>query len=362
MKIILFTDSLGPGGAQRQLVGLAVMLKERGYDVSVCTYFDVDFYKSQLDDAGVQNVIIPNATNTKKRIMAVRSYFKHERPDWVIAYQETPSLVACAAKVLGCNYKLIVSERNTTQVVGMNERVRFFLYRWADAIVPNSYAQERWLSSHYNWMKSKIVTITNFVDLNRFTPISHIRRSIPEIVVAATIWESKNTIGLIHALDIIKQKGIKCHFSWYGKSELNIDYYNRCIELINQVGVQDYIDLLPKTKNIKNKYQEADYFCLPSFYEGTPNVLCEAIACGLPVIVSNVCDNALYAQDGKNAVLFNPQIPESIALSIEKVLDCSESTYTEQCIESRKIAEEQLSSEVFFNKYLKILKHEQTNF
>ena len=44
MKILLFTDSLGAGGAQRQLVGLAVLLKQQGYEVKVCTYFDIDFF------------------------------------------------------------------------------------------------------------------------------------------------------------------------------------------------------------------------------------------------------------------------------------------------------------------------------
>lgn len=45
-KIILFTDSLGAGGAQRQLVGLATFLRQVGYSVKVCTYYDLDFYKS----------------------------------------------------------------------------------------------------------------------------------------------------------------------------------------------------------------------------------------------------------------------------------------------------------------------------
>ena len=44
-RILLFIDSLGAGGAQRQLVGLAVMLKRRGYAVKVVTYYDHPFYK-----------------------------------------------------------------------------------------------------------------------------------------------------------------------------------------------------------------------------------------------------------------------------------------------------------------------------
>lgn len=355
MKVNLFIDSLGAGGAQRQLVGLAILLKERGYNVKVATYYNYDFYKHQLDTAGIPNELIPEADNTRKRILAFRSYLKKEHPNCVIAYQETPSIVACIAKLSGCKFKLIVSERNTTQKVGLNELVRFFLYGWADEIVPNSYAQERWMKEHCKRLSDKITTITNFVNLKSFTPQTHQRRDIPEVLIAASIWASKNTLGLIRACRMLKDKDVKVHFSWYGKSETHLDYYKKCVSLVAELGVEDYINLLPKTKEIKNKYQDADYFCLPSFYEGTPNVLCEAISCGLPVIVSNVCDNSLYAQDGINAVLFNPNNPEDIAGRIQAMLRLSEEEYQSQRLSSRKIAEEKLSSEFFVEQYIKLI-------
>ena len=49
MKIILFTDSLGAGGAQRQLVGLAKLLKDVGEDVSILTYHKDEFYAPFLE-------------------------------------------------------------------------------------------------------------------------------------------------------------------------------------------------------------------------------------------------------------------------------------------------------------------------
>lgn len=355
MKINLFIDCLGAGGAQRQLVGLAIMLKDKGYEVKVSTYYDIDFYKKQLEDAGVPNELIPGADNTKKRILAVRSYFKKERPDWVIAYQETPSLVACAAKVLGCRYKLIVSERNTTQVVGMNERVRFFLYHWTDAIVPNSYSQEHYLAVHHPWMKSKLNAITNFVDLDYFNHVEHQKRDVPEIAIAASIWESKNTLGFIDVVKILAENGVKFHVSWNGKSVENIDYFNHCQNKIVQYGVQEYIELKEKTKRIKEVYQNADFFCLPSFYEGTPNVICEAISTGVPVMCSNVCDNPHYVIEGKNGILFDPKNPQDMADKIKMILSQTDEQYQSYRQMSRTIAEEKLAKNVFIEKYLKII-------
>ena len=66
-RILLFTDSLGAGGAQRQLVGLSLLLQQKGYNVKVCTYHHLDFYKSFLDDNKIENELIPGAANAKKK-------------------------------------------------------------------------------------------------------------------------------------------------------------------------------------------------------------------------------------------------------------------------------------------------------
>lgn len=354
-KIILFTDSLGAGGAQRQLVGLGIMLKNAGYDITVATYYDIDFYRSQLEDAGVRNVLVPKAADSKKRIMAVRSFFKKEQPDWVIAYQETPSFVACVAKILGGKFRLIVSERNTTQHIGRYERVRFFLYRWADAIVPNSYTQGEFLASHYPWMKKKLTTISNFVDLTQFSYVKKKKRKIPEIAVAASIWSSKNTLGFVDAIKILVNRGFKFHVSWYGKSESDLDYFNLCQQKIVKYDLQSYIELKDKTKQIKQVYQNADFFCLPSFYEGTPNVICEAMSCGCPVICSSVCDNSIYVEDGDNGFLFDPHNPKSMAESIGRALLVTDYEYAYLSNQSRNRAERLLSEKTFLDKYIKII-------
>lgn len=354
-KIILFTDSLGAGGAQRQLVGLGIMLKNAGYDITVATYYDIDFYRSQLEEAGVRNVLIPNADDEKKRLFVVRSFFKKEQPDWVIAYQETPSLVACVAKILGGKFRLIVSERNTTQHIGRYERVRFFLYRWADAIVPNSYTQGEFLASHYPWMKKKLTTISNFVDLTQFSYVKKKKREIPEIAVAASIWSSKNTLGFVDAIKILVNMGFKFHVSWYGKSDSNLDYFNLCQQKIVKYDLQSYIELKDKTKQIKQVYQNADFFCLPSFYEGTPNVICEAMSCGCPVICSSVCDNSIYVEEGDNGFLFDPHNPKSMAESIGRALLVTDYEYAYLSNQSRNRAERLLSEKTFLDKYIKII-------
>lgn len=355
MKILLFTDSLGAGGAQRQLVGLARLLHQKGYNVKVGTYHHLDFYKSFLDDNKIDNELITEADNSIKRIFNITHYLKNERPNCVIAYQETPSLISCVTKLLGCNFRLIVSERNTTQRVGIYDRIRFFLYRWADYIVPNSYAQENFLTSHYPWMKTKLYTISNFVDLDRFNFTMKVKREIPLIVIAASIWQPKNALGLIQAVKLLKDKNRKFNIEWYGITDASSDYLSECNGLIAQMGLENYIRLLPKSKQIQEQYRNCDFFCLPSFYEGTPNVICEAMSCGRPVICSDVCDNPIYVAEGENGFLFDPTKPSSIANAIERALNVTSDEYKHLCKNSRKKAEHLLNENEFVDKYINII-------
>ena len=355
MKIVLFTDSLGAGGAQRQLVGLAKLLKDTGDSVMVLTYHKDEFYLPFLKDNNIKYDILEKANGALKRIIKVCRYIKKVKPDVLISYQEVPSLIACLAKIYNPKVRLIVSERNTTQVIDNIVKTRFFLYRWANAIVPNSYSQEKFIKDYYPKLVNKVTTITNFVDLEKFDVLEKkVKSNKPIIMIAASIFPSKNTIGFIESVKLLKNN-INFIVKWYGYSERNIEYYNQCMQKIKEYGLEDYIQLLPKTLNIKECYHEADYFCLPSFFEGTPNVICEAISCGLPVICSNVCDNSIYVHEGENGFLFNPQSPQNMACAIERMLKLDESQYKEFSRNSRLIAENKLSQNIFLKKYKDII-------
>ena len=337
------------------MVGLATFLKERGYDVSVAIYYKYLFYADNLLSKGVPYVYLKKAERNALRVFYISQYIRKVNPDVVIAYLFTPCICACLASIPNRKFKLIVSERNTTQHTGRNEKIRFNLFRLADFIVPNSYSQADYINSEFPFLCKKVVTIPNFVDLQYFVPPKQrTRHERPEIIVAASIWESKNTLGFIDAIAQLKGKGLKFHISWYGKSLANIDYFNSCQKKIVELDVANFIELKEKTHQILEKYQEADFFCLPSFYEGTPNVICEAMACGLPVACSDVCDNGRYVSEGKNGFLFNPKETTSIVEAIENMFALDNEEYQMFCINSRSIAEEKLSKGIFVDSYIKL--------
>lgn len=359
-RILCLIDSLGSGGAQRQLVGLGIMLKEKGYDVIVAAYHDNRFYVDQLLSAGVPYVYLKKAHHSVFRVWHIIRYIRIIKPDTVISYLETPSICACLAHFFNRKFKLIVSERNTTQSTGKNEFIRFKLFETANHIVPNAFSQANYIRKTFPRLSQKVSTIPNFVDLTYFHPITKENNvhSVPRVLVVATIWPSKNALGFIDAAAVLFEKGYRFYVDWYGKDYSHMDYFIRCQEKIDSFGLSEYITLKDKTTKIDACYHWADYFCLPSFYEGTPNVICEAMACGLPIVCSDVCDNSRYVKEGENGILFDPKNTASICSAFEKLLSLSEGDRDRYGQSSRRIAESVFSKEVFVNSYIKLIEHE----
>lgn len=355
MKVLLFTDSLGPGGAQRQLVGLGIMMREYGMDVKLITYHNLSFYKPVLDENNVPNELLPGANIKRRRLKVFCAYVKDESPDCVIAYQETPSLLACCAKIIVGRFRLLVSERNTTQKESLRDKIRFLLFRKADVIIPNSYSQARFLNKNYPRLTKKIHTITNYVDLDKFCPVCHYRNNPPVVLVVGSIWSSKNTKAYIWACRKLIERGYCFKTILLGWTEQPNNYMEEVADLVSYLRLESIVSIHNKVLDVVPYYHSADYYCIPSLFEGTPNVLCEAIACGLPVAASNVCDNSLYVKEGRNGTLFDPTSPDLIADAIQRLFDLSDNDYSSYCIESRKLAEELLSPIEFLRKYLEVL-------
>lgn len=357
-RILCLINTLEAGGAQRQLVGLAGFLKKHGYDVLLAHYQQPSFYAPDLDKKGVPYIFLEKAQNKRKRIWYIMKFIREYKPDVVIAYLDSPTICTSVAKLFNRRFKLIVSERNTTLQTNFRDRIKFELFRIADFVVPNSFSQANYINSNFPFLSDKVVTIPNFVDIDFFVPpVERKRSEILEIIIAARIAPQKNTIGFIDTVAALKERGHKFHMTWYGLTDSPTDYETLCKKKIEQCGVADVFTFKEKTPAIKDCYQQADYFCLPSFYEGTPNAMCEAMACGLPVLCSNVCDNPFYVVNNENGFLFDPHNTDSIVEAFEKMFSINDDVYLSFSKKSRSVVQQKLSTDAFFKSYTKLVEH-----
>lgn len=353
-KILCLIDSLASGGAQRQLTGLASLLKREGFEVKVIAYHDIPFYLPQLLKSGVDYEYVPCGVGLLDRLRKIGRAIKIFGPDVVISYLDMPNIIACILHITNRKrWKLIVSERNTTQNLSLRERIKFALYRFADYIVPNSYAQDYFIINNYPRYAPKCNVITNFVDTELFSPPPFkVCNDVFRIIGVGRVSKQKNIPMLIKALKIVNEKDRKVRVDWYGNK---FDSYGVCIRLIKDYKLEDIFVFHEASKGIINLYQQSDLFVLPSIYEGFPNVLCEAMSCGLPVIATDVCDNGRIVQNGENGYLISPNDSEGLADKLLLFMSMSSEQRMNMGTKSREIALELFSKDSFIKKYVDLI-------
>ena len=353
-RVLLLIEALNQGGAERQLSYLASGLNEKGLDVRLITFYKGDnFYKDYLNDNGVKAECLNSDSNKLKRIIGIRKLIKKWKPDLVISFLNGANLAACIARMF-TNFNLAVSERNTTQILTKKEKLKFFLYRWADRIVPNSFSQAEFIEKNYPNLMPKVKVITNMIDINKFSPYQEtIKNDVPEIITTARVTPQKNVLTYLEAIAELKRRRCDIHFNWYGRVDDDGTYWQQIQDKIKELGISNYVTFHGPTKNILEKYHKSDIFFLPSIYEGFPNVLCEAMACGLPSIATKVCDSPRILQDER--WLVDPKDPIKMADALQNMINLSDLQKLDIVNKNRKQIMELCSEETFIKNYLNLL-------
>ena len=354
-RILLITENLGSGGAERQICGLASMLTNAGFPCRLITYVKNQFYEPYLSQKGVDYKFVPELWNKKTRVLKVAKYVHLYKPDVVISFLPSVNKTMCLAKMF-FGAKLVVSERNNNTCITRGDKVQFNLYRMADAIVPNSNSQGKFISKNFPFLSKKVHPIINFVDVNRFTPAETPQRNDTlRIVTVARYTQQKNVLTYLMAVRKVKDMGLNVHFDWYGDKKHNAAYFVEIEKVYQQLDIADYMTLHNPNQKIEEEYRKADIFCLPSLFEGYPNVVAEAMSCELPILCSNIYENPYIVEEGVNGFLFNPERSEDIADAINKIVNLTHDERQEMGKRNRQLCLKRNTEETFLRSYVELI-------
>ncbi len=189
----------------------------------------------------------------------------------------------------------------------------------------------------------------------------------------ARIYRQKNPFGLLEAVDIVRRERplLDLTVDWYGDHlvaesrrsskwdfryrQKEAEHYSRLKQTIADRSLQDRFRLHPAVRDVVTLYRMADAVCLPSFYEGTSNVICEAMACGVPLLVSRVSDSPRLVHEGRNGLLFDPESPQDIADAILRFADTPPEARRRMGLDGRRMAEAMLPESAFVDNYIKLI-------
>ena len=204
--------------------------------------------------------------------------------------------------------------------------------RFSDRIIaatPAELAQLQWL---YQADPAKITIIPPGVDPCRFYPISKdeakeyigVSRENRIILFVGRIEPLKGIDTLIHAMALLRDQGffIEHPFSLYviggemdGEELITNSELLRLYEIRENYHVQDLVTFLGRRAqdSLPYYYSAVEAVVMPSFYESFGMVALEAMACGTPVVASQVGGLAFLVQDGETGYTVPADDPEALA-------------------------------------------------
>lgn len=327
MKVLLHIDSLGSGGAQRQLCLLARGLRASGWDVAVAIYHpQFDHFAAQLRAAEVPIVVLPKRHRFSPTV-PLHLALEIRRGGWdcVVAFLTAPSVYAlCAGALTGC--RVVVSERIGFTAGGPSqfERAVAELQRLAAAVVCNSWHHAEAFRAHFPWLGARTTVIFNAVD---GAPAARPAPGVSGgyLLAVGTITPRKNFACLIEALGVLQARGRTVpRVKWAGKvghTSEDASARERAGARLEALGLSDQWEWLGERRDVPQLLTGAMALVHAAVREGFPNAIGEALSAGLPVLASDCGDHSRLVKPGINGFLFDPLRPVDLADRLEELLD-----------------------------------------
>ncbi len=211
------------------------------------------------------------------------------------------------------------------------------------------------------WLKKDIVeTIYNGIDIRKFSPgmaQGDLRKKFnidSEDIVIGTIGRLSPEKGLEYLISAVRDV-----VNVYPQTKVLIvgdgdENYRLSLQArANDLELSSHIILAGFYEDVPQILRCLDIFTLPSLFEGFNRSLLEAMACGLPVVVTAVGGNVEIVQDGKNGLLVPPSNPAALALAITELLKDKEKA-RKMGLEGKLLVEENFSIDINVRKIEKL--------
>ncbi len=332
-KIAIYISFSGEGGVERMVSNLIHEFVRKGHPVDLLLIKARGEHLKRLPSS--VNIIKLGSDHSYLTLGPLASYLKKEQPKALLAVKHRAIVVAVLARMLAGTSTRLVGRlgTNLSQALEGKSAVRKWiwhkpmqwLYPKMDLIIPVSEGVLEDVSQITGLGRDKLQVIRNPVITPQMTslaeePIDHPwfgDGESPIILGAGRFTRQKDFITLIKAFaQVHKQR--PCRLVLLGHGQLQQQYQS----LAEELGVAEDLSMPGFAKNPYPYMKQADLFVLSSAWEGSPNVLSEALAQGTAVVATDCPSGPREVLDGgKIAPLVAVGDVEGMAQAILQALD-----------------------------------------
>jgi glycosyltransferase involved in cell wall biosynthesis len=347
MRLFFISRTLGSAGAERQLVNLARGLNQNGHDVVVGVFYPWLTLEGDLRQSGIR--VIPLLKQGRWDVFTplrkMISIVNREATDIVLGYLTGPNMLATLLKPFFPKLKIIWGMRDSGVDIMKSDfisnaisRAESYESRFADLIIANSFAGEKYCVAK-GFPADKIVTIPNGIDIELFEPDQDARLRIrsewrirdDEVLIglAARYHLMKDHPTFLKAAKSLSERIGNVRFAIVGEGPES--YRKELLILSKSLGLGRRLIWCGARRDMPAVQNAFDIATLSSaFGEGFPNVIGEAMACGVPCVVTDVGDSKWIV--GDTGIVVSPGDPLALA--------CAWSTMIEKVRESKPLLAE----------------------
>jgi glycosyltransferase involved in cell wall biosynthesis len=316
LRVGLVIGQLTGGGAEGQLRLLCEGLDRTAVRPFVyCLSTKVDPHGPLLARADVPVRIV--AGTRLGRVLELRHALAADAIDVVHAWLFIGNAYAWAATLGARGRPLITSARNCKRQGRWLDALNRRAFRASRAIIVNSADVEAYIVREYGAPAARIRVVPNAIDLRRFQPQARTGGG-PRIITVGRLVGQKNPLRFVTAAAALRARLPDARFTIVGDGPLR----SAVESAIRSAGLEGACRLTGERHDIETLLGDADVFWLTSDWEGMPNVVIEALACGLPVVASRVGGTADLIADGEQGFLVTPDdVAAVVARSVEILTD-----------------------------------------
>ncbi len=312
IRVLRLITWLRAGGIERKILAIAPRLNPDLFEVHLCCLRERGPLADELEAAGVPVHVIPFRSRLHPvDLWQLQRLMRRLGTNIVHAHMYRANTPATVLKLLGSRVRVIGHYHNINTWETWRQRaLDAFLARRRDVNLAVSEAVRRNVIETLHLPPEKIRTLHNGVDTQEFLPTDAARRhrvrgalGWPEdaliVMQLARLVEQKNHRFVIENVRDLLVDFPNLYFVFAGDGKLE----DELRELARQKRVAEHVIFLGHREDVPEILAASDISILPSSREGFSNTVLESMACGLPVVATDVGGNREIIEHGINGFL-----------------------------------------------------------